>query len=263
MKKLLVSLLTLTLFLPSLALADSANVSQDPSEDACGEEFIYVKDSAMESFSTSPETVDDRVLIRFEGGGVNLPDRMVDISNESYFEENGYSVTKVELDVENDDHDGYFEYATSSLNNFDPEPGDRILSIRVTVKKTCPDVCPNIDGEQYVVPDGYELDGGQCVIPPPPPVDLCANIDDVQETIPEGYEATGDQCTVIPPPPAPEPTPEPPRRRSGGGGSSSRPVVSPTVVVTREEQITVIKKQLIVLIQQFIILLQAQIDAAE
>lgn len=174
--------------------------------DVCGQEFVYVKDSDLNTFSTFPETVDERVLIRYEGEGPGFPDRMVDINNEARFAQDGYVVTKVELDVENDGHDGYFLYAEGPLNNFNPI-GDRILSIKVTVKKSCPDVCSNIDGDQYTVPEGYVLDAGQCVLPPSPPLDVCPNIDAIQETIPDGYEIVDGQCVLTPP--APDSTPDP------------------------------------------------------
>lgn len=62
------------------------------------------------------------------------------------------------------------------------------------------DVCPNIDGNQATVPDGYQLVDGQCVVIPPP-VDLCPNLDGNQTTIPDGYEIVDGQCQLIPPPP--------------------------------------------------------------
>lgn len=39
------------------------------------------------------------------------------------------------------------------------------------------DVCPNVDGDQTVIPDGYELVDGQCALIPVPPVDppVCAD----------------------------------------------------------------------------------------
>jgi len=45
------------------------------------------------------------------------------------------------------------------------------------------DVCPNIDGDQAVVPDGLVTDqNGNCI----PPTDLCPNIDGAQDTVPLG-----------------------------------------------------------------------------
>lgn len=61
------------------------------------------------------------------------------------------------------------------------------------------DVCPNLDGLQESIPDGYILQEGNCVLPPPP-VDVCPNLDGAQETLPEGYVLEDGNC-VIPPPP--------------------------------------------------------------
>jgi LPXTG-motif cell wall-anchored protein len=53
------------------------------------------------------------------------------------------------------------------------------------------DVCPNIPGDQSVVPDGLvKDDAGNCVTPPPPPVDECPDM--------PGNQPSKDEC---PPPP--------------------------------------------------------------
>ena len=64
------------------------------------------------------------------------------------------------------------------------------------------DVCPNMDGVQGTVPEGYVLTGGECS-PVTLPVDRCPNIDGVQETIPDGKEIVDGNCVAI---------------TSGGGG---------------------------------------------
>ena len=78
------------------------------------------------------------------------------------------------------------------------------------------DVCPNLEGDQATVPDGYELVDGNCVQPPPPPpppnepTDVCPNIDGDQATVPDGYELVDGNC-VEPTPTEPEaPAPEEP-----------------------------------------------------
>lgn len=62
------------------------------------------------------------------------------------------------------------------------------------------DVCPNIDGDQAQVPDGYELVDGTCQLKTqdntPPPVDLCPNIDATQSAIPDGYELVDGSCLL-------------------------------------------------------------------
>jgi uncharacterized repeat protein (TIGR01451 family) len=62
------------------------------------------------------------------------------------------------------------------------------------------DVCPNLDGAQPALPEGYTLVDGRCVVISPP-VDKCLNIAGDQATVPEGYFAIGKLCFPIPPPP--------------------------------------------------------------
>lgn len=52
-----------------------------------------------------------------------------------------------------------------------------------TVEVRC-DVCPNIDGVQQEIPEGYKLVDGQCV---EETVDLCSNIEGDQYVVPSGY----------------------------------------------------------------------------
>jgi hypothetical protein len=62
------------------------------------------------------------------------------------------------------------------------------------------DVCPNIAGNQAVIPSGYILQSGICIIPDPTTyggsIDLCTNIAGVQATVPAGY--TKDTAGLIP-----------------------------------------------------------------
>jgi hypothetical protein len=55
----------------------------------------------------------------------------------------GYQIVKVELDVENDGHTGYFDYTSQVTDGvkFNPNPGDDIDHVKVTVKKVCREVC--------------------------------------------------------------------------------------------------------------------------
>ena len=61
------------------------------------------------------------------------------------------------------------------------------------------DVCPNLDGDQATLPDGYEFDElDQCVLINEDPVDVCPNLDGDQATLPDGYEFDEqDQCVLI------------------------------------------------------------------
>jgi hypothetical protein len=65
--------------------------------------------------------------------------------------------------------------------------------------RTCQpvDVCPNLEGPQSEVPEGYTLVEGECVQLPPPPVDVCPNIEGAQSTVPEGYKLAEGQCVPL------------------------------------------------------------------
>ena len=68
------------------------------------------------------------------------------------------------------------------------------------------DLCPNIEGDQQDIPDGYQLVDGQCMPIPPPPTDVCSNLDGIQESVPAGYHAGEDEngrptCIEDAPPP--------------------------------------------------------------
>jgi len=55
------------------------------------------------------------------------------------------------------------------------------------------DVCPNLEGIQSEVPQGYILEEGQCVVEPPEE-DACSNLEGVQASVPEGYILEEGQC---------------------------------------------------------------------
>ena len=55
------------------------------------------------------------------------------------------------------------------------------------------DLCPNIEGIQEVLPEGFLLDdSGDCYL------DLCTNLPGLQITIPDGYYIEGGSCLEIP-----------------------------------------------------------------
>lgn len=203
--------------------------------DVCGEEFVYTKTN---------DFTDSRVEIDFETA-FGQSRNQIDVQPQS-----GYTILKVELDVDGDGHVGYHTYTLSSVSDYNPNPGTAINGARVTVKKNdCEvpppvDVCSNIEGNQSTVPSGYTESGGICT-EIPEPVDVCPNIDGLQETIPSGKEIIGGQCVdIVPPveppacsetqhleenvcvdnevvpPPSPEPTPSPAPSQSD---SNSRP----------------------------------------
>ncbi len=87
-------------------------------DDECNEIFTYEKTSDYN---------DTRVSINFENS-----DEQIDVSAVS-----GYEVVEVWLDVESDNKNGYFLYATGPVNNFNPNPGGDIDKAKVKVKKVC------------------------------------------------------------------------------------------------------------------------------
>ncbi|NCU39093.1 HAMP domain-containing histidine kinase, partial [Candidatus Saccharibacteria bacterium] len=73
----------------------------------------------------------------------------------------------------------------SSLSYLSEPVGASDTTINVSIRK---DVCWNIAGIQFTVPDGMIVDANhRCYTPPPPPVDVCSNIAGTQEVIPAGY----------------------------------------------------------------------------
>jgi uncharacterized repeat protein (TIGR01451 family) len=74
------------------------------------------------------------------------------------------------------------------------------------------DVCPNLEGKQTEVPDGYEIVDGQCVVIPPPPTDVCPNIEGDQAEIPAGM--VKDEQGKCVNPTTPPTTPPPPTVKS-------------------------------------------------
>jgi len=106
------------------------------------------------------------------------------------------------------------------------------------------DVCPNLEGTQSEVPEGYILDDGECVEEPPEETDVCPNLEGIQSEVPDGYILSDGQCVQNPPDEDECPNlegvqaavpqgliisqdgdcevPPPPR---GGGGSSTRTLI--------------------------------------
>lgn len=54
---------------------------------------------------------------------------------------------------------------------------------------TVVDMCPNIDGVQQAVPDGYRVVGEKCEV-----IDVCPNLDGAQSETPTGYILDGGAC---------------------------------------------------------------------
>src|SRR3989344_1881358 len=76
--------------------------------------------------------------------------------------------------ITNDDKSGTYSVVEDSAPNYTPAynncSGVNIPnggSATCTITNTLVDVCPNLEGPQETVPDGYVLIEGQCVVPPP------------------------------------------------------------------------------------------------
>jgi hypothetical protein len=75
--------------------------------------------------------------------------------------------------------------------------GSATASVVVTVTEgedPLTDVCPNFDGDQETMPEGYHEENGECVPDEQGPTDACPNLDGVQEAIPDGYHLEGNDC---------------------------------------------------------------------
>lgn len=177
MNKTLASILTIALLVPAAAFA-----TQTPEPNECNESHTYT--FSFDS-SSNPANVDF-----INTGATGNPDSITVDADA------GFTITSVELSIDDDGFSGFHEVATGPITNYNPNPGTTINVAKVTVRKDCPppppvDVCPNIAGSQAVVPEGMHIVDGQCV-PIPPPV------------CPEGQVGTPPDCVTPPPPTCPE-----------------------------------------------------------
>lgn len=62
------------------------------------------------------------------------------------------------------------------------------------------DVCPNLEGAQATVPDGYTLSEGNCIpdVVEETPIDLCPNIEGDQGVVPDGMSLIEGSCVTTP-----------------------------------------------------------------
>lgn len=99
-------------------------------------------------------------------------------------------------------------YTITCTNEFGSYTDSATITVKGKVPEEPPpptDVCPNIEGVQEFVPDGYHEDNGECAPDVIPPTDVCPNIEGTQEVVPDGYHLDAGQCVedqAEPPPPA-------------------------------------------------------------
>ena len=145
----------------------TASATQAPEPNECGESTTYTFSSGGQNGgddSSKPANID---YINTQSQG--SPDSLT-VSADS-----GFEITKIEVSVDDDGQPGFTQIATGPITNVNPS-GTTINVTKVTVKKVCPDVCENIDGDQYVVPQGMVLIGDQCVEPTPEnTIELCSD----------------------------------------------------------------------------------------
>ncbi len=93
----------------------------------------------------------------------------------------------------------YCHTDTNHYDNYDsvdnPTAGNTYYCVAFNAPKVTPptDLCPNIEGDQAEVPQGYAINSdGQCV------PDVCPNLDGIQSSLPDGYTVNNDgQCVLI------------------------------------------------------------------
>ena len=178
--------------------AGDAGATAVPEPDQCGEEHTYTVSNDSSSYPANVDFINT--------GSSGNPDSITVTADA------GFAITKVEVSVDDDGVPGFTTVATGPVTNLNPS-GTTINVAKVTVKKVCPDLCANIAGDQYVVPEGMIVqDGNQCVLPPPPPpVDVCPLVTGVQVVgpcadtlcVPPATWDVEDQLCVTPPPPPP------------------------------------------------------------
>lgn len=119
--------------------------------DDCDEEFSYTKTS---------DYSDSRVEIDFINTGSDGNPDSIEVEAKS-----GYALVSVELSVEDDNHNGFYDYSANFPGTFNPNPGKDVDSAKVKVKKVCSTPTPTPtdvpQGEKVYVchytPDHYEV----------------------------------------------------------------------------------------------------------
>lgn len=105
----------------------------------------------IKEYTKNEDFDDSRVIIDFESDKSYKYDyhRTITITGK-----NGWEVTEVSLDVEDDGHADYYVYSNGPLNNYNPS-GKEIRSAKVTVEKPCATPTP----EQVKICHSFGWDG--------------------------------------------------------------------------------------------------------
>jgi len=121
------------------------------------------------TIETNNDLKNDKVHINFESDNHRSHDYKTTISVNG---RSGWQVTGVWLDVEDDNHSGYFKYSTSSLSDFNPSPGKKINKVKVSLYKDCPSSpTPTVEITPTITPEiTPEVTPATEVTPSPTPV---------------------------------------------------------------------------------------------
>ena len=217
MKTMFVSILAAALFpVATFAFINATSVSFTPNPVAPG---AQVDAEVHVQLTNGDDWKWTRIEVSIPG-----PNNDIDIcDNTADATSNGTHVRHVLFNAPNTD--GNYTVTATAYENFlcTGSHNDATGTLHVVTPPPPPaDVCPNLEGAQAVVPEGYELVDGQCVeIVVEEPVDVCPNIEGVQETVPEGMELNDGQCVEVSSGGGEEPPVEeekPKQSTSGGGG---------------------------------------------
>lgn len=132
---------------------------EEPKIDECGSQVEYTRNS---DFS------DNRVVIDFINTASNGNPDSIAVSAQVA---NGYALVSVLLDIENDNLGGYQDHTASFPGTFNPNPGEDVDSVKVTVVKVCGEICADNTASNYEEPvEGQTTANNElCVYPQPEP----------------------------------------------------------------------------------------------
>ncbi len=149
MRKLTTGLISLSLLITT---AVPVLATQEVEIEKCGATFNYTKSSDYN---------DSRININYQDG-----DEAVTVTT-------GYKIVKVEADVDDDGQANYVDYSSQVQNGvkWNPNPGNDINSLKVTIEKVCTSVCPDETASNYEAPvEGTSVGDLQlCSYPEPEP----------------------------------------------------------------------------------------------
>ena len=182
--------------------------------------------------AVTPQTYADNNFCTYTDVCPNLEGNQLTVPVGDYINSDGNCVAKTP--VCNDSRASNFQvltsqtYADNELCNYNSQT---YCSNNITIQVpndqdppeganpgACPDVCPNLEGNQATVPNGYHLNNdGQCAADttPTPNPDVCPNIPGIQYSFPFNMhlDAAGQNCVDL------DQAGPPPNNGNGGGNN--------------------------------------------